>query len=400
MRPRTASLIAALLALVAKLYCAATTSGTNDADAFYNFGRFIWERGLLAQYRATPEFNHTPFTGWFCALAYGIGNGVAFNWLLRLPGIVADFLAVRVLLDLRETSGRPPWWALGLFALSPVNFMVSGFHGNVDSVLAWLLLLAVRECMRGRVESCALVFALACQVKVIPLLLAPAFFFFWLAQGRGRSFFLVATGAILLGWLVPLVTIPEVFLHNVLGYNSNWGSWGVTYWLHATGWAPFAPVGFQGLTALQLAIMGALKAVIIGAALGLGWRRRGLPADALASTPCLIWAVFFVFAPGVGAQYLVWFAPLLVLHAPRWYAAITAASAAFLFVFYTTISRGLPWNRGLSTADVLPQWVAWTNLPWLILVAFLISEFTRLGRATYSSSSSSALSVSSSGGNS
>src|SRR4051812_28863474 len=203
MKPRTAILFAALLALVAKLYCAATTSGTNDADAFYNFGRFIWEHGLLAQYRETPEFNHTPLTGWFCALAYGIGNGFAFNWLLRLPGIVADFLAVRVLLDLWQNHARSRWWALALFALSPVNFMVSGFHGNVDSVLAWLLLLALRECIRDRVVVCALLFALACQVKVIPLLLAPAFFFFWLARGRGAAFFLIAGGAILLGWSVP-----------------------------------------------------------------------------------------------------------------------------------------------------------------------------------------------------
>ncbi len=377
MKPRTAILFAALLALGAKLYCAATTSGTNDADAFYNFGRFIWEHGLLAQYRATPEFNHTPLTGWYCALAYAIGNGFAFNLLLRLPGIVADFLAVRVLLDLREKSGQPPWWALGLFALSPVNFMVSGFHGNVDSVLAWLLLLAVRECMRDRVVACALFFALACQVKVIPLLLAPAFFFFWLARGRGAAFLSIATGAILLGWSAPLFAMPDVFLHNVLGYNSNWGSWGFTYWLHVTGWTPFAPVGFQGLTTWQLAVMGALKAVIVGAALWLGWRRRELPAYALNSTLCVIWTVFLVFAPGVGAQYLVWFAPVLLLHAPRWYATITAASAVFLFVFYTTISHGLPWNRGISTAEILPQWVAWTNLPWLTLVSFLGAQAWR-----------------------
>ena len=52
MKPRTAILFAALLALGAKLYCAATTSGTNDADSFYNFGRFIWEHGLIAQYQA------------------------------------------------------------------------------------------------------------------------------------------------------------------------------------------------------------------------------------------------------------------------------------------------------------------------------------------------------------
>jgi uncharacterized membrane protein len=377
MKPRPTILLAALLALLAKLYCAATTVGTNDADAFYNFGRFIWEHGLLAQYRATPEFNHTPFVGWFCAGIYGIGHGFAFNWLLRLPGIVADFCSVGILLRWRETKGHPPGWAVALFALSPVNFMVSGFHGNADAVLAWLLLLAVREGARDRAAWCGLFFGLACQVKIIPLLLAPAFFFFWFARGRARPFFLASTVTIIAGWAVPLFAMPEVFLHNVLGYSSNWGSWGVTFGLHATGWPAFAPVGFQGLTPWQTAIMSAFKWLIIGAALWLGWRRRHRPASELSATLMLIWAVFFVCAPGVGAQYLVWFAPLILLHAPRWFVAVTAASSVFLFAFYTTTSHGLPWNHGVSTAELLPQWVAWSILPWLTLAGYLAWSLTR-----------------------
>jgi hypothetical protein len=368
---RTVILSMAVLALLAKIYCAATTVGTNDAETFYNFGRFIWEHGLLAQYRSTPEFNHTPLVGWFCAAIYGVGQGAAFNLLLRLPGILADFLTVGALLRWPETSGRPPWWALGLFALSPVNFMVSGFHGNVDAVLAWLLLLAVREGTRDRAAWCGLLFGLACQVKVIPLLLAPAFFFFWLARAQAWRFFLAASVTILIGWSVPLITIPEVFLRNVLGYNSNWGSWGITYWLHATGAPVFAPVGFQGLTVWQAAIMSALKWLIVAAAGWIGWRRRHCPASNLPSTLTLIWTVFFVFAPGVGAQYLVWFSPLLLLSSPCWFGAVTAASSVFLFAFYTVICGGLPWNRGSSTAELLPHWVAWSSLPWLVLAAFL-----------------------------
>ena len=64
-------------------------------------------------------------------------------FFLRLPGIIADFLAVFVLVRLRSKIGGPPWWAITLYALSPVAFMVSGFHGNVDSLLAFLLLTAV-----------------------------------------------------------------------------------------------------------------------------------------------------------------------------------------------------------------------------------------------------------------
>jgi hypothetical protein len=371
MKPDTVIKIAALLALAAKLYCAATTVGTNDADTFYNFGRFIWERGLLAQYRATPEFNHTPLTGWFCAAAYGLGSGWGFTWLLRLPGILADFFSVRLLVRWPAEGNRPPYWATALFALSPVNFMISGFHGNVDSVLAWLLLVATRECLRDRAIFCGLAFGLACQIKVIPLLLAPVFFFFWFHRNRWQGFLCAATVIILVGWAFPLVTMPETFLRNVLGYNSNWGSWGVTYWLAQTGWPPFVPIGFQGLTQWQLAIMMTLKIGIVSAALGLGWLRRAEAPAGVPASLALVGAVFFIFAPGVGAQYLVWFAPFFLLRSPRWYAALTAASAAFLFVFYNTISHGFPWDHGVSTADLVPQWAGWSNLPWLTLAAFL-----------------------------
>jgi Gpi18-like mannosyltransferase len=394
MKPRTAIFFAASLALLAKLSCAATTLGTNDVDAFYNFGRFISEHGLLAQYRATAEFNHTPLVGWFCAAAYSLGHGSAFGFLLRLPGIVADFLAVGLLWKWREQNGHMPIWALVLFALSPVNFMVSGFHGNVDSALAWLLLLAAWWGVRGRPIMCGLVFGLACQVKVIPLLLAPALFFFWLKRGHARAFFATASATILAGWAVPLIAMPELFLRQVLGYNSNWGSWGITHVLHATGAAIFAPVGFQNLTTAQLAIMSALKLIIVSSALWLGWKRRPRAATKLPGTLALIWAVFFVFAPGVGAQYLVWLAPFLLLHSARWFAAVTAASTVFLFAFYNTICGGLPWWHGFSTAELLPRWVAWTSLPWLALTGFLAWSWAQ------SSSSSSPSSVDSRDGSS
>jgi hypothetical protein len=370
-QPRALILLAASFALTLKLCAAALTVGTNDAEAFYNFGRFIWEQGLLSQYRATPDFNHTPLTGWFCAAVYGVGKGLGFNWLLRVPGILADFVSVLVLLGWRSARGRPPWWAL---AVSPVGMMVSGYHGNVDSVLTCLLLLAVLECDRGRPMACAAWLGLACNVKVIPLLVAPVFFFFWFSRGRARSFFLTASGCILAGWAVPLIALPEIFLRQVLGYNSNWGSWGIPYALRASGLPMFEPLGFTGLTPAQEIVMTTLKAGIVALALWIAWHRRAREADALFSTIALVWAEFFVLAPGVGAQYLVWIAPFLLMDSAIWYAAITLASGVFLVVFYQTISGGWPWYRGISTAELVHEWVAWSLLPWAFLAAFLFAR--------------------------
>ena len=392
MNVRRAFHLAALAALLAKLVCAALTHGTNDVDTFYNFGRFIWEHGLLAQYRATLEFNHPPVTGWFVALLYGLSGGLGFHFLLRLPGILADYAVVRLLL---ARGGDTPPWALLLLALSPVSFMVSGFHGNLDGVLTWLLVLAALECERGRPAHCALWFGLACQVKVIPLLVAPVFFFFWLGRGKARQFFVVAGGIILAGWSVPLMAMPEIFVKNVLGYSSNWGAWGITWWLTWSGSPAFTPVGFSGLSAVQQAVMGGLKIVIILAALGFAWTRRALPGREIFGTLALVWLTFFVFAPGVGTQYLVWLAPFLLVFTPRSFAVVTAASSVFCFAFYNTISGGLPWNFGASTAELVPRWAAWSNVAWLSCLAALLASFRWFRsnrpppRAAYASSSSS-----------
>jgi len=281
---------------------------------------------------------------------------------------------VLALLRWRDAAGRPPWWALALFALSPVSVMVSGYHGNMDSVLTCLVLLAVRECDRGRAMACGIWLGLACNVKVIPLLVAPVFFFFWLSRGRAREFFVPASACILAGWAVPLVAIPRIFLGQVLGYSSNWGSWGIPYALRETGLPQFEPLGFTGLTAGQATIMTLLKCGIVALALWIAWHRRAMPANAVFSTVAFVWAEFFVLAPGVGAQYLVWIAPFLLVDSARWYAAVTLASGIFLAVFYQTISHGWPWYHGVSTAELVPAWVAWSVLPWAALAAFLFAR--------------------------
>src|SRR5213079_1082776 len=99
--------------------------------------------------------------------------GIHFPFLLRLPGIIADFLVVLILLHWTKTSVRIPTWTLALFALSPVSFMVSGFHGNTDPVMVLFLICAVWMCLRNQSAWAGLFFALSCQIKIVPLLLLP-----------------------------------------------------------------------------------------------------------------------------------------------------------------------------------------------------------------------------------
>src|SRR5690606_25504088 len=105
----------------------------------------------------------------------------------------------------------PPYWSLGLFALSPVSFMVSGYHGNVDSVLVFLLLVAVWMCVEKKPVFCSIAVGLACQIKVVALILTPIFLMFWWHQKHWKSFFIITSSIIIAGWSAALFTAPVEF---------------------------------------------------------------------------------------------------------------------------------------------------------------------------------------------
>ena len=373
MKPRSLVLLLALGALGAKLYCAATTIGTSDVAFFLRFAQIIRAHGLIAMYQDSTLFNHTPLVGWFSEMADALSGGDRWRFALylRLPGIFADTGAVLTLLWLREKTGRPAWWALALFAASPVAFMVSGYHGNVDSVMAFGLLLAAAACAAEQSILCGLAFGLSCNVKIAPLLLAPAFFFFWWKRGGAFRFAGAVGLCVLAGWGVALATIPGVFLKDVVGYGSVWGVWGITYLLRMSGAAAFSEITFEDLSRGQAAVVLGLKIIIVATVMTMAWRRRGVEPLQVFATLALSWAVFFVFAPGFGAQYLVWLAPFFLVASEVWYAVLTAASSVALFVFYNSISGGMPWRTGFKVHAVADVWAPWLLLPWLALVVFL-----------------------------
>lgn len=189
--------VAAGVALVLKLLIASSTFGTNDVESFYHFGRTLSDHGLLWTYTnqqlnpvVTHEgmqwiyshetaFNHPPLVAYFLRFIYRLDhlswfeqNKIGFPLLLRLPGILADFVVILLLAGWQKQL-RLPSWSLLLLALSPVSLMVTGFHGNTDPVMVMFLVLAVLMCVRGSPALCGIALALSCQIKIIPLLLLP-----------------------------------------------------------------------------------------------------------------------------------------------------------------------------------------------------------------------------------
>jgi len=373
---------AALIAALVKIGIALNTLGTNDAVAFYQFAKALETHGLCWTYQHSALFNHPPLVGytlpalaWLDRQSFFRQYGLTFPFLLRLPGIIADFgVVLLVLFILREYPPlRPPGWALVLFAASPVSIMVSGFHGNTDPMMVLFLVLAAIMAVRDRPLLCGVFLALSCQVKIIPLLLFPIFFFFWLERRRWFLF----TGSFVVSTLMfcaePLARSPFMFVKNVLSYGSFWGIWGLTYCLRMTGLQEFSKVSFFNLSGTQNGIIMILKVLVVLAVLLLAWRRRKLPAPALFTTITYAWMIFFVFSPGVAAQYLVWLAPFVLLFSPTFYGFLTAGSSIFLFALYTITSGGFPWYFAHASNKLNAICAHWALVPWLTLAAGLFA---------------------------
>jgi uncharacterized membrane protein len=372
----------AALAAALKILIALATFGTNDVVAFYEFAKAIEAHGLTWTYEHSILFNHPPLVGYLLRGLIWLTHqpaleqlGISFPFLLRLPGIAADFLVVLLLLFLgREYPQlRPPTWALLLFAASPVSLMITGFHGNTDPILVLFLLLASITAVRRHALLCGVFLALSCQVKIVPLLLFPILFLYWVQQRRARWFLLAFVASSLLCCLEPLLGAPVSFARNVLGYGSFWGIWGVTYCLRMTGLHDFGRVSFLNLSPIQQLVMTILKLVIVLAILVLGWRRRKLSPLALLSSIGYAWLIFFVFSPGIAAQYLVWLAPFVLLLSPKLYAVLVAGSSIFLFALYTLSSGGFPWYFAHVSTKLNLISAHWAVLPWLILLGGLIA---------------------------
>lgn len=370
--------IAAAIALAFKVAIAFNTLGTNDVVEFYRFAAELKQNGLKQTYLQQASFNHPPLVARYliaiydaCHSHFALENGITFPLLLRLPGIVADFVVACALLAIkkREPRLRIPTWALFLLAVSPVSLMVSGYHGNTDPIMVMFLVLAACQCVRNKPIWCGIFFALSFQVKIVPLLCLPVFLLLWRQRRSLRLFVLPLLLTTFICWSEPLFHYPLAYAKNVFGYGSFWGLWGITYWLRQTGWSEFSRASFYDLSIAQNLIVSLLKLTIIVAVIILAWRRRKMTSGrALFASLAYTWMIFFLVSPGVGAQYLVWAAPFILVLSPQFYAFFTAGSSLFLFFFYNTISRGLPWYGGLSNGNFKMDWTPWSIWPWAILI--------------------------------
>lgn len=332
----------AAVSFLVKLLLALKTYGTNDVYTYDQFS--FWSRYLgVSLYHIDPLFNHPPSMihllhalSWLCKV-----TGVPFSFGLRLPAIIADAANLWLVWKLLEDRGkeRTIYWALILLAASPTLILVSGFHGNTDSVVMFFVLLSVYLVEKGQSAwLVGVVFGLAHCVKVYPLIAGPAIFLNLAGWSRKLKFCTAASVVLLAAWSPYFYQDPRIVIGQVFGYRSSYGDWGLSYILdQLTALAP-------RLTALNSAFNHFGAYISLGLVCLLSWRMATSGSrPKLFSQVGLVFLLFLSVSSGFGVQYLAWLAPWVVEQGWAAAALFYTTSGVFLFLVYNLWAQGFPW---------------------------------------------------------
>ena len=354
----TISFVAAALAVFAlKIYLAYSTQGAPDISAWKDFlsniqqcGVCVYQTGGVMQEphgaRVTP-FNHPPFVIHFLRMIGGLSSllNLDFAFVLRALTSVFDLGSAVLVYKLLRRSGlfKPAAFLIYLFA--PATIIISGFHGQTDTVMIFFVLLAAflicRPGLAGMAFGCAL------SIKVVPIIYAAAFIFYLRPKER-LSFVLAATATAVVLAVPFIAQEPLIILREVLGYGSFPGRWGWTRALYEligpsqTFWI-VSRIGAYLLIAYlwHLSIKMNRKNVLLVVQLG------------------LISFMFLSFTPSWGTNYMSWLDP---------FAATLGAIPAL--VYYSTSGILLSYvyfSAYGSSRMVGVAWIGVLFLTWMFL---------------------------------
>jgi hypothetical protein len=332
-----------ILGLVARYVIASRSIGSNDMLGWMAFGEEIRRAGLGHAYDTDTMFNHPPLMGLLAGKLYALSSytGMRFELLFKIFPILADAVSGLLIHDTWRRRGSPyAAFAFAAFCWNPVSLLVTGYHGNTDSLCACLSLLAAVLVEKELAFLAGLALAASINVKLIPVLLAPALLSrFRNVRQAGR--FVIGTS---LG-VIPFVPVAlfhwQGFATRVLGWRSYPGEWGLTEIGRQIG---LNPPFFQGAYRFNMFWIEHGSLIVLGFPLLLGIANLWKPRFSAPAIGACAFAGFLVLAPGWGVQYTVYLVPILfATHVGSALVYATCTGAYLLFVYAGLWTGTTPW---------------------------------------------------------
>ena len=382
------------LALVFKVLLAFRTYGTSDIGRWEAFAQGVRSAGPVGVYGINWTdllYNHPPVIGWFLELVNGVGHlGIGVGAAIRVVASCADVITAVVVFELLRRRGTlPVATASGvLVGASPVLFLVSGYHGNTDTIFCMLTIVSVWLLAdRDRPMLAGATMALALGVKIVPIVAVPALLVYAASRGT-RTFwrFAVAGVAVFSVFWVPAMVLQgrNVLAHVIFYTGSDLRQWGlpqIGHWFGDPAWSTF------------LAGPGRFLVLVLCC---------GVPAflvhrhpDRLALAVGVSLSAFLLLSPAFGVQYAAWPIAAGYLIGLTTATLYNIAAGIMLFLIYNRWSGGLPWSQVPTHASrFLDDEVAVGIVAWCALLLVVGAGLWRLVAGARATSTRSAPRVS------
>jgi hypothetical protein len=370
-------LAVALVTTAAKLTLAATTHGSNDIRHWQDFAEQVRRLGPVKIYSThlAPPYNHPPLTSFMLVGINAITAHVSsVRFLIRVPASVADIVTALLVFELvRRARSLNEATAAGIIvALSPVLVIISGFHGNTDPVFVMFIFLSAYLLFRNRPALAGSSAALACSVKLVPIVALPALAaYVWRDRRRLRRMIEGFLVVFVVLWLPAVTQQWSGLKRNVIDYTGwdgkdpHWGLVDVAHRLDLPGLVTFLPGSGRFLI---LAVASLIPAALV--------LRR---PNTLAIGVALSLSTFLLLTPTFGMQYLAWAAAGTVVLNMWGGAAYNFGAGAFVFIVYNRWSHGFPWDRA-DAGPLLPNEVRVAWVVWLVLLVCVVLGAIRMWR--------------------
>ncbi len=366
-------------------------SAGGDFRYFYEFARLSAE-GVLPYRDYWYEFPPVPislfagvyqitgdnYANWatvlgLILLAFDVGNLVLLRWLARRlhgeqAGIVLPWLYVVLAAPLVF-----PWW-------------------NFETLVVFLMLLALALLLRGRDNRSAAVTALGILTKYLPVLVLPAVWRFY-DRRRAMRYTLLSLGIValvlvlLVAWGGRLAEASLLAQFNKASYQSVWalidGNWRTgrfsPYALRTDPDTAFEPYG-------HAAVIPSWLRLIPFAAAGLYVFTRKLRQDdrGMVAFFTLTLVLFFLWSQGWSPQWALTLTPLILLCFPDRNGVLVCLVLGFVsFVEYPALFMRTASTGGAITGTLIPTYVTLILVRTAALIGLALALYRQL---TYANS--------------
>ena len=337
----TAFWLAMVIGAALRAYCLVFTNGTGDMDDWEDHAQQVYDRGLVGYYHANSFANHPPFISKVSSLILqmSVATGIPFRILFRTPFALLDAgNALLVFLLLPQNRWR--FFATACYWLSPAAILISAYHGNTDTAVAFFLLLSVWLATNQRILTSGAALGASLWMKLPGVLALPALLTLFRRWRLRGVFLLAAAVTALLTYLPALIQDYKVVFANVFGYRglilqtaAGVPLWGPSVLLFST----LVPIQAWPEKYLRPALFFlehswyiAIAAMLLLSCLR---RNRASPQEVCA-TIGMAYAVLFGFSDYWAFQYFAWALPFWFFL--RWWFSIPAVSltSAYLYALH------------------------------------------------------------------